>query len=414
MGKLTNFVRKSWNNLTHPEKMGDAYFYPAGLVNGLSWGTVNQKQNLKDFLEVPEVSAVINYRAWAQSLVNLQAVNKDTKKPTTSQDPILKVIQKPNWFQTQSEFWRQTELFRSIFGDEYLYFLTPVGMPNRIKAMFALPPQCTEIVYPKNPDPFFLTVEPPQGIGYKYNWDGQWTDIDYASILHLNDNNVDQKSDNYLNGWSKLNTLKAPIENIRAQYDARHVIIANRGAVGILSNNAKDGIGSTMPMNEKEKKRVQEELSKFGILKGQYKYIMTNLALKWTQITTDLNKLQVYKENEESFKIICTEYGTPFELFSQSPSYENKELAEKQFYQDTVIPTSQERIKAVNEYIGTDSKSWELVGTFDHLPLFQEDIQERTEALKTLIEALNAALSVNQITPEQYQTELQKFNVGKK
>jgi len=168
-----------------------------------------------------------------------------------------------------------------------------------------------------------------------------------------------------------------------------------------------------MPMNKTEKETVQKELAKYGVMKNQYKYIMTNLALKWTQITTDLDKLRVFEEVEEDFKQICSTLGVPFELFLQSPSYENKEKAELQLYQDTVIPTTQERVKALNDYLGTESKSWEIVGSFDHLPIFQEDLKERSEALNTLVNALNVMLTDGAITIQQYQEELQKFNIGK-
>ncbi len=414
MGKITDWVKKTFTYATHPELWGNSFFYPVGLLSSLNWGDNTEQQNLKDFMEVPEVNAVINYRAWAQSLVELDCLSITTNKPVANTDPLVKVFRNPNWFQTQKELWRQTELFRCIFGNEYLYFLTPVGMPKSYKAMFTLPPQYTKIIYPPKPIPFFLLSEPQEGLRYEYTWQGEQKKIDYNSILQLNDNNVDQKPENYLSGTSKLNPLKVNIRNIRASYEARNVILENRGAIGILSNNAKDGIGASMPMNPKEKERVQQELTKHGVMKGQYKYIMTNLNLKWTQITTDLDKLRVFKEVLEDFKMICVEYGTPYEIFAGTDvTYENKEKAEKQFYQDTIIPTTIERVKAINDFFGLESKSWRLVGSFDHLPLFQEDLKERSEALNTLVSALNVALMDGAINIDQYKDELQKFNIKK-
>lgn len=413
MSKLSTWVKKSWSQMTHPELWGNSFFYPAGLIPSLNWSEPTPEQNLKDFIEVPEVNAIINYRAWAQSLVELDAVSRETGKPVTNQDPLVRIFRQPNWFQTQKELLRQTELFRCIFGNEYLYFLTPVGMPKSYKAMFTLPPLYTKIKYPVKPQPFFLLTEPQEGIGYTYSWGGSEVPIEYNKILHLNDNNVQQKPDNYLGGSSKLGPLRANIENIRAAYEARNVILANRGAVGILSNNAKDGLGTSLPMNPKEKERIQEELLNYGIQKGQYKYIMTNLSLKWTQITTDLDKLRVFKEVESDFKMICVEFGTPYELFAGTDvTYENKEKAELQFYQDTVIPTTRERISAINDYLGLDSKSWRLVGSFDHLPIFQENLRERSEALDILVSALNIALQDKAITIEDYKDELKRFNIG--
>ena len=415
MSKFTSWVQKSWTNLTHPEQWGSSYFYPVGLSNSLGWGNQNSLQLIRDFIEVPEVNCVINYRAWAQSLVNLEIKSKTTGQPISNNEPIVKILRKPNYFQTQKELWRQTEIFRSVFGNEYFFFLTPIGLSKNYKGLFTLPPQYVTIEYPTNSTPFFLNTEMPEGVKYLYDWSGRQVPLNENSILHLNDNNIDQKPDTYLSGMSKLDSLRPNISNIRASYEARNVILTNRGAIGILSNNAKDAIGSTMPMSPKEKKTLQGELSKYGVLKSQYKYILTNLSLKWTQITTDLDKLKVFEEVEEDFRMICNEYGTPYELFAGTNiTYENKEKAEKQFYQDTVIPTTQERIQAINDYIGADSRAWKVYGTFDHLPIFQEDINQRSEALDNLVSALNVALGDGAITVQEYKEELQKFNIGEK
>lgn len=413
MGKFANWVRKSWTNLTHPEQWGSSIFYPFGLTQNLTWGAGDPKTQMLDFMEVPEVNAVINYRAWAQSLIQIEVLSKSTQQPVSNNEPIVRVLRKPNYFQGQKELWRQSEVFRGVFGNEYLFWLTPIGLPKNYKALFSLPPHNMKIDYPVNLAPFFVYDKMPEGIQYKYNWSGKYVPVDDNFILHLNDNNIEMKPDNFLQGKSKLDALRPNIANIRASYEARNVILANRGAIGILSNASKDGTGSTLPMNPQEKKKLQEELSKYGVLKAQYKYILTNLTLKWTQITTDLDKLRVFEENAEDFKMICTEYGTPFELFSQSPSYENKELAEKQFYQDTVIPTSQEKISAINDFIKADDRSWKVYGTFDHLPIFQDDIKERSQAVNNLVRALNIALSDQAITLEEYQEELRKFNIKK-
>lgn len=410
---LKSVITNTWRSLTGLEKWNSSYFYPVNGSSGLNWEDRNQRQNLCDFLQVPEVNTVINYRAWAQSLIILKVVSKTTEKEVSNNEPIVKALRKPNYFQTQKELWRQTELFRNIFGNEYIFFKTPVGMKRSVKGIYTLPPQDMEVFYPQNLNPFFFYDDYPDGIRYLYSWDGKKVPLDPDDIIHLNDNNVDQKKDNFLDGTSKLNGLAPNIENLRAAYEARNVILANRGAIGILSNNAKDGTGSTLPMNPTEKENLQNEFLKYGVLKRQWKFLMTNLTLRWQQITTDLDKLRVFEETEADFVRICNVFGVPYELFAgTNVTYENKEKAEKQFYQDTVIPTAQERIQAINTWLDTDNRSWQLVGSFDHLPIFQEDINERSQALNTLVDALNVALQDGAITIDQYTEELRKFKIG--
>lgn len=417
--KIGEWLSKNFSSTDlKPELLGNDYFFPIGNYTGLSLGSSGDSQFLKDFLEVPEVNTVINYRAWAQSLVQLQVISKETKKPAPDNNPIVKLLKNPNFFQGQKELWRQTEIFRCIFGNEYLYFLSPFGVSSRVKAMFTLPPQFTKIDYPINSQPFYLNTEFPPGIKHSYYWNGKWFPIPNEMILHLNDNNADQKPDNYLSGTSKLLPLQSNIQNIRAAYQARNVILENYGALGILSNNSKDGTGSAGPMTGPEKEKLQKEYKKkFGIQKKQWQLIITSLNLKYQKINTDLDKLRVYKETEEDFKMVCNEYGTPFELFQGGKDGlfgEDKERVEKQFFQNTVIPTSQERIHAVSDYLIPGDSVFRLIGTFDHLPIFQDDIKERTEALNTLVGALNVMLTDGAITLDDYKKELEKFNIGNK
>ncbi len=395
------------------DRWGNSIFYGAGSTS-YTWGNRTQEQFIKDFAEIPELNAVINYRAWAQSLVELKVVSKITNKEVSNSKPIVRVLKKPNYFQTQKELWRQAEIFRSIFGNEYNYFLRPTGMKNSFKALFTLPPQNIETKYPQISNPFYLNTEYPDEIRYEYTWQGRKYLIDPEDVLHMNDNNVNMDWDNYLEGNSKLIPLTANIKNIRSAYEARNVIIENRGAIGILSNNSKDGIGSTLPMDPKEKEKLQKEMEKYGMLKRQWRFILTNLSLKWTQITTDMDKLKLFEETKEDFKMICAVFGVPYELLAGGKEGlfgEDKEKAQVQFYQDTVIPATQERIQGFNEFLETENRSWQIVGTFDHLPIFQEDLRDRAETLDTLVNALNVALGDGAITVEDYRRELSKLKL---
>ena len=55
----------------------------------------------------------------------------------------------------------------------------------------------------------------------------------------------------------KLESLKYPLSNIKAQYNKRNVLLENIGAIGILSAKNSD-IGGSIPMTPEEKTDIQK------------------------------------------------------------------------------------------------------------------------------------------------------------
>lgn len=396
------------NNSRGVRKIGEEYFYPISSNNHNS----QKIDPLKAFL-VPEVGSILNKRATAHSSVKLEVVSKQTKKPVINN--INKLIINPNWFQSQKEFIKQTNLFRDLFGNEYIYLLFPVGFsPERTKAIYTLPPQFIDIEY-KPEAKFYTESEAPDTIKYKFKANGKSTEIDSDQIIHMNDNrvNLDPSNSSLLKGTSKLDSIAMPINNIIAAYEARGVIIRNRGALGILSNDSSDGIGSTMPIDEGEKANLQNEYRNYGISGDQWQIIITNMNLKWQQMAIDFDKLKLFEEVKEDAIKVAEAFNYPPELLGKdgSPNLfgENKSASERAWYENSIIPEAQERIDALNKAFGTESKTFEIVGKFDHLPMFQDDLKAKAATMTLVTNSLSKMYQDGAITLEQYQKELSKM-----
>ena len=96
----------------------------------------------------------------------------------------------------------------------------------------------------------------------------------------------------------------------------------------------------------------------------------------------NVGDLKLFEETEADTRKICDAFGLPYELLSteKGTTFDNKKEAKRQFYQDTIIPEADEWIQALNDFFQTKGKSWSIIGTFDHLPIFQENIKERAAA----------------------------------
>lgn len=404
--KMINIVRKDTFTST-VTKDGDNDFYPIDFVNDFSGN-----KYLKDFLEIPELNAILNIRARALSSAKFKIISKTTGKELNNNEPLVKILRAPNWFQGQREFIRQTSLYRDIYGNEYMYFLTPVGMPNSYKGLFTLDPYKVWIKY--NSENFYF-METSGMVMYQYKESGKTINIPAENIIHLNDNRVvstnfmgaDQfvRSDSFLKGTSKLKALQPALNNIRDAYKKRGISL--NMPIGIMSNAQSDAIGQAVPMNPTEKKKTQRQIEKHGAFP-----ILTNLAVKYDSMNITAKSMGLFEETRESTGRICDSFGVPYELLASQKgvTFSNLAEAKKQFYNDTVIPDMDERMNAINSRFAT--KSWEIKADFSENHVFDIDLNNKSQAINALVSALNIALQANVITVAQFQDELRKYDIG--
>jgi hypothetical protein len=375
-------------------------------------------KRLKAFLTIPEVNAIFNLRARAHGNFKIMAVDLKGNPIADFKDPLIDIIENPNYFQSKEEFFGQTNLFRDIFGNEFINLTIPIGMSKPI-GLFSLPSQNVEVVNVNSvhsgTGPFFLLKDLPESVQYKFkDTDGKVYPLRYENLLHLNDNNVVFKNNpDFLKGLSKLDALAAPLENIKVAYEARNVIIVNRGAIGILSNAARDGIGSAAPMNKFEKEKLQQEFKKYGLSKNQWQIIITNLALNWQQMSIDIDKLKLFDETREDTLKICDAYGTPYELLAsiRNTTFDNKKEAKRQWYRETIIPEANARIAGINRKYKTIERGFRFLPMFDHLPIFDTEKMERARSLYFMVNSLTKALEDTAIDLDQYRKELKKYGI---
>jgi hypothetical protein len=413
-------VLKDWlppviyDNLFTVKKNGAGYFY----VIGGNSGTFDKVDCLKSYQEIPEVNAIINMKARAFSNMRLREVDQDGKdKATPKGQALIALLQNPNWFQQFKEFAIQSKVCREVFGNEYIFKTVPLGFNpdiERVKALYSIPDTIVNVKY-DNSIPFYLHDTRPK-VTYEVKQDGgKYLPYDSSVVIHFNDNriNIEHATDkNLLKGESKLTALSSVINNIRIAYESRGVILKYRGANGAWVNDGKDIVGQ-VPIDPKERDRVQDEFKNYGTRKGQYQSIITDLPIKWQQAgTNNPMNLGLFQEIEQGFNKCLDEFGVPAELFvrAQGSTYENQHQAEKGLYVRTVMPEANEWMGGISsEFLEGNNTS--IVAEYLHLPIFQEDLKARGESLTTMVNALSKALQDQAITLAQYQEELAKFGI---
>jgi phage portal protein BeeE len=408
-GGIGQWVGGLISNMWKPRQVGGVWFYP---INNDSWKALDY---LNNFSEIPELNAVINYKARAFSSGRINKIDKDGNK--LPDDEIVKLLRKPNWFQAEKEFLRQTKVFREIFGNEYLYSWFGVGYkPINTRALYTLPPNLVETEYNQTV-PFFMNEDAPDTVKYVYKADiSKDMPLPIEQLIHMNDNrvNVTEKTKKkFLEGESKMVGLRPAINNLRMAYETRGVILKRRGALGIMSNAGAD-VSGQLPLQKKERDNIQRQYSQYGGLESQDNIIITNANLKWQQMTVSPDKLGLFTETFEDFCKICDGYGVRHELFASAKgtTYENQNQARKDLYSNTVIPEANEWIGAVSSYYYGEESTDRLMMDYSSLDVFQTDLAAHGTAVGAIVTAMSKAYADKVITAEEYQKELNKYGVA--
>lgn len=345
----------------------------------------------------PPVQAIIN--RMAQCFINGKTwiLNKqDKESQSTNANKLRALLENPNPIDTQKQFEAQLYCFVKLFGYSILLFRKPAGFTKNIDA--------TNIW---NIPPSWVSVEETNKLFYQTDINGivKTIKIKYKEAeMEVNVNDIYIIKDftpsfkSLIIPESRIRSLARPINNIIGAYDSRGSLIFDRGALGILSQDAASGnpMGGTLPMTPDEKTELQRDIRKYGTRHGQYKFIITKAALKWQQIGIPTAQLMLFEEVEADTMAIADTLNFPYRLLANTASNSlggtDANIFTRNLYQDAIIPESESICEQLSAAFNLDDL--ENGGTlridkdFAHIPVLQDDEVQKATARKTRNEAM--------------------------
>lgn len=379
-------------------------FIPLELVNAWLSNSLdaNQRKFLELYLSVPELQAIINYKARIFAGMRVKAVNEAGDEKDI---PQLNLFAQPNPLQNFKEFSTQYYVLRAIFGNEFIHPVFGKKKDN-VQAMWNLPPMGAEVVPVKNDKiPFNMTEIDELIEKYKFQYQGSVIEYQPEEIIHFNDNQVQFEKDKILLGDSKIRPLTQACENIKNAYEARGILITN-SALGVLSNETTDGMGR-IDISPTEKSELQEDFRKqYGLTRKKANIIMTNANLKWQSMTTDVGRLKLHDEVDTDFRTIANAHNFPPEVLQTSSTYENKQKAIVQLYQEAIIPEADEWLQGMGNWMELDVT---LKSDFSHIAVLQADLERRSRALNQASSGLSKAVQSGILEQSLAEEEMKKY-----
>ncbi len=351
----------------------------------------------------PVLSSVINIKAdySANATVSVRNIitgeiitDKDFKKSKSS-DAILRSMfrlkNNPNPLQSTKEFLSLASIFKDVFGNAYIYGNSVTNDVNikDIAYMWGVWPQYMK---PSITGKYFDAASLDSILkGWEWQWGTYKKDFSTNEILHRKEPNVRLRStDDLILGESRQVSLTWPLSNIKIAYESRNAIASDRGMRAIISNASKDGNLGAIPMDDDEKKEVQEDLTGpegYGFMKGQKQFMVTRQNIAVHNIDQDVRKLGLLNEIASDGMIVAERYGVPevlVKLYMKGATFENQESSERRMYQNTTIPEENDRWEDINNWLKCRDFNYEYIVSFDHIPVLQENVKDRSEINKNI------------------------------
>lgn len=335
----------------------------------------------KALIECPQVGFILLRKAQAYANGEIKLL-KASKKEVNSEDSLYKILKTPNIIQSDIQF--RTQLYYYMMAYGYCPVLRVESVGYGLQSLWIIPPSLLDVEF-IDELPFYKTdisqlIKKTTLKGGSRSWD-----IPSGNIYFFTDT-TGWNTNGFL-PMSRLVPLKYPINNLIKNYKSRARIIEK--PYGILTNQARDNI-SSIPIDPREKKHVQEALAQYGTGDGQYDTIVTNAPLQWQQMMYPIQQLQLLEMQDKDTQVIADTLGYPYDLLGNSngATFNNKDQSGADLYQDHIIPDAKNIDQQFDECLGLIGTGRTVHTSYVHVASLQSDHQREAITRETMGRAL--------------------------
>ena len=346
------------------------------------WVDTNDAWRL--FIEIPELRSVIDKRA--SMMASNHPCLYDMNGDKVESHWLMDLFKDPNAMQSWSDVIYSLSVQDALYSNAFAY--CPKRSFDIRNLMVPLPASKIEIQLSGKKLQAMDSEDMITRFVFQYDDDSKER-IDWTDMIYL----TTDDGMNLVKPISRIDSLKYPLSNIKAQYNKRNVLLENIGAIGILSTSQND-MGGAIPMTPEEKQQIQRDWYK----RSKDELIITESNVDWKPMSFPTRDLLLFEELNADKIAIIDVYGLNINLFSseKGTTFTNVRDSIRLVYTDTISPETQSMYDSMMKQWGL-SEEYYLKAEFDHLPAMQVDEESKANVQKTKAETLEkiAGLGVN-------------------
>jgi len=330
----------------------------------------------KLYIEIPELRAVIDKRA--QMMSSNEPCLYDASGNKVEKHWLLDLIDKPNAIQSWADVVYSMSVQDGLYNNAFAY--APARMGGIRNLIVPLPADKVKMHLSGKKLKQMDAEDMVDKFTFVYDT-GDKEAIEWVDMLYV----TTDDGMNIIKPVSRVETLRFPLSNIRAQYHKRNVLLENIGAIGILSSENSDMAGA-IPMTPEEKQQVQRDWFK----RQKDELIITEAKVKWTPMSYPTKDLMLFEELTADKLALFDAYGLNANIFSsvEGTTFSNVRDSIRMIYTDTIIPETQSLYDSMMRQWGLHDQGFYLKAEFDHLPIMQDDEVQAANTMKIKAETL--------------------------
>lgn len=335
------------------------------------------------FIDIPELRSVVNKRATMMSSNVPTLFDKDGNLVTDHW--INDLINKPNGVQSWSDVVYSMSVQDALYSNVVAYCpLRSFGQRNLI---ITLPNNKIKINLSGKKLKQMEMNDLITSFVFTYD-DGSKETIELQDSIYL----TTADGMNIVRPISRIDSLRLPLSNIMASYNKRNVLLENLGAIGILSAQSND-MGGAIPMTPEERQKIQKDWYR----RQKDELIITESNVNWQPMSYPTRDLMLFEELTEDKLAIIDAFGLNYNLFSsdKGTTFSNVRDSIRMAYTDTIIPETQQIYDSMIAQWGLQGEYY-LKADFNHLPILQDDENQKATAHKTKVETVKM---INELVP---------------
>lgn len=288
----------------------------------------------------------LSYRHKSEHFVKEREYKKKALKEI-EENPILDLLNKPNAYQTRSQFFEDLLGFYNTLGECFIYADMPLRGINAGKpvALYSLPAHLVEPVYSfdyKNPIKH-----------YDFSFDGKPVSIDPSRILHIKKwNPLYNLNGGGLHSIAPIEVARDLINRGKANQTAQTKAFINGGSAFLISSEAPNDRFEGMNqeqldlLNDRIKERIQGA-ENYGTITA------TNAPVKVQKVGDSVTDLKLLEADKEDLRKICAIFNVDPILvgLKDGAKYDNQEGAYKALVTQVIMPQHNDIAEGLNNWL---------------------------------------------------------------
>lgn len=288
----------------------------------------------------------LNYRQKADFIKQATEYKQKALKEVES-SPILDILNKPNEYQTRTQFLEDLSGFYNTLGECFIYADMPTIGRNAGKpiALYSLPPHLVDPVYSGD---FRKPIK-----HYVFHFDGKPVEIEPFRILHIKTwNPLYNFNGDGLHAIAPVDVAQSVLNREKANQKAQTKAFINGGRAYLISAERPAEGEETMDQEQLDNlnDRIKEKIQ------GAENYMTiqaTTASVKVNQIGDSLADMQLIESDKEDLRKACAIMNVdPILLgLKDGAKYDNQEGAYKALVTQKIMPQHNDFTEAFNHWL---------------------------------------------------------------